>query len=84
MNVFVCCFRFCVLSEMCGGYIPPHFALFSFYVKHILSIYFIYKYLFFCLYLSVRVVDGKLFHPDGAWDPNTVYVTVYSKRKLTN
>lgn len=32
---------------------------------------------------SVRVADGKLYHPDGAWDPETVYFTVYSKRKLT-
>ncbi|CAF1034207.1 unnamed protein product [Rotaria sp. Silwood1] len=28
---------------------------------------------------GVRVVDGKLYHPDGAWDPNIIYVTVYSK-----
>ncbi|CAF2423717.1 unnamed protein product [Rotaria sp. Silwood2] len=28
---------------------------------------------------GVRVVDGKLYHPDSAWDPNIVYVTVYSK-----
>ncbi|CAF4094149.1 unnamed protein product [Rotaria socialis] len=32
----------------------------------------------FC-FLSVRVADGKLYHPDGVWDPDTVYVTVYSK-----
>ena len=32
---------------------------------------------------SVRVADGKLYHPDGAWDPETVYFTVYSKRELT-
>jgi hypothetical protein len=28
---------------------------------------------------GVRVADGKLFHPDGIWDPDTIYVTVYSK-----
>jgi len=28
---------------------------------------------------GVRVVDGKLYHPDGIWDPNIIYVTVYSK-----
>ncbi|CAF1138845.1 unnamed protein product [Adineta ricciae] len=28
---------------------------------------------------GVRVADGKLYHPDGAWDPDTIYVTVYSK-----
>lgn len=33
-------------------------------------------------FASVRVADGKLYHPDGAWDLETVYVTVYSKRKL--
>jgi hypothetical protein len=27
-------------------------------------------------------VDGKLYHPDGIWDPETIYVTVYSKRKF--
>ena len=32
-------------------------------------------------FASVRVADGKLYHPDGAWDLVTVYVTVYSKRK---
>ncbi|CAF1450149.1 unnamed protein product [Adineta steineri] len=28
---------------------------------------------------GVRVVDGKLYHPDGEWDPNAIYVPVYSK-----
>lgn len=28
---------------------------------------------------GVRVEDGKLFHPDGTWDPETIYVAVYSK-----
>ncbi|CAF1174934.1 unnamed protein product [Adineta ricciae] len=28
---------------------------------------------------GVRVVDGKLYHPDGVWDLDTVYVAVYSK-----
>jgi hypothetical protein len=27
-------------------------------------------------------VDGKLYHPDGVWDPDTIYITVYSKRKF--
>lgn len=33
-------------------------------------------------FVSVRVVDGKLFHPDGAWNLETIYVTVYSKRRF--
>jgi hypothetical protein len=32
----------------------------------------------------VRVADGKLYHPDGAWDPDTVYVPVYSKRESSS
>nr|ACC43958.1 TAR-protein [Philodina roseola] len=32
---------------------------------------------------GVRVVDGKLYHPDGRWDPDMVYVTVYSKSSPT-
>ncbi len=36
----------------------------------------------FLFSLSVRVVDGKLYHPDGVWDPDIIYVTVYSKREL--
>lgn len=36
----------------------------------------------FFLIISVRVADGKLYHPDGAWDLETLYFTVYSKRKL--
>ncbi|CAF2314160.1 unnamed protein product [Rotaria sp. Silwood2] len=28
---------------------------------------------------GVRVADGKLYHPDGVWDRDTVYFTVYSK-----
>jgi hypothetical protein len=55
---------------MCGGYIPP--PILRFFYKSI--------YVFF-LFLSVRVADGKLYHPDGAWDPDTIYVTVCSKRK---
>ena len=27
-------------------------------------------------------MDGKLYHPDGVWDPDTIYVTVYSKREF--
>lgn len=27
------------------------------------------------------MVDDKLYHPDGIWDPNVIYVTVYSKRE---
>jgi hypothetical protein len=59
---------------MYGTSILSYPALFfpSFYVNYNL-IYF--------LSLSVRVVDGKLYHPDGVWDPETIYVTVYSKRE---
>ena len=56
-------------------FIPPHFAL-------IQSKVFFYKLnRYFSLCLSVRVVDGKLYHPDGVWDLGTVYVAVYSKRE---
>jgi hypothetical protein len=47
---------------------------------HRVFMYFFFNFIF--LFLSVRVADGKLYHPDGAWDPDTIYVTVYSKRKL--
>ena len=29
---------------------------------------------------SVRVTDGKLYHPDKNWDPEIIYIPVYSKR----
>jgi hypothetical protein len=61
-----------VLSEMYGGYIPLPFCV-CFINQFVFS--------FFVLFISVRVADGKLYHPDGAWDPDTIYVTVYSKRK---
>jgi hypothetical protein len=60
---------------MCGGYIPIPFCLFFCEKNKNNNLPFLF------LFLSVRVADGKLYHPDGAWDPDTIYVTVYSKRK---
>jgi hypothetical protein len=51
-------------------------------ILHSFSNFYVNNSFIFVLSRSVRVVDGKLYHPDGTWDPDIIYVTVYSKREL--
>ena len=83
MNVFVTLFLslvvpfdLCVLSAMCDDSESLHASPFLYRLLRLTDIFSSFR-----SSLSVRVADGKLYHPDGAWDLDTIYVTVYSKRK---
>ena len=79
MNVFVCLFVWLLVSCVC---VECHVRWFSVFSDPALHFAVTDDGHFAFSFLSVRVADGKLYHPDGAWDLETVYVTVYSKRKF--